>query len=648
MRSIKMKKAFACLAVLCLLITMTAALAPRSVAADDNITIVLDPGHGGRDGGASGSVHNEDWYNLRVAEYCKAALEAAGGFTVYMTRYDASTRLTIGQRAIIANSHNADFVLSIHFDSSVSRAAHGSSAFESVLPEYRRGGLAANIIQNLVASTPIATNGVFQKKDTGDSQGVYYWSYEYGWDIPNAPGAGPVSDYYGIITWSAKFGIPAVIVEHAYISNASDAAAMNDDASLRAMGEADAQALIAYYTNHTHTYTSEMTRDFRTNCCFAGKKSYKCTVCGHRKDVTMLSQSPDPTACLLISEGSSGATCTSAGWTTSYCRIAHNLIDKAEYTGCTEHRVTTYSEALGHTYSVISKTEKTHLADGVTTYKCTRCGSQYSEYDYAEGHILQFVDSTEPDCVNQGVSRSVCTVCGEYSYSYTPALGHTNETVTYTAPTCTVDGSAGYHCTVCGADTSEVLPSPGGHSYVSEAVVEATCTISGETRFTCSVCGDSYTESSAPAGHSYVIIREIAPDCENAGVRLSRCSVCGDEVTESIAAPGHQWGEGITAVAASVFSDGSEHYICKVCNAEKSEVIPRVGIDFVAIIIWAIPAAAIMMAAVTLIMIRRRRVGDDETEAFPALITDAAYADASVMAQAVTKDGVADGEKAKV
>ena len=58
--------------------------------ASGTTVIVLDPGHGGHDGGASSSFNGKTYLekelNLKIAQYCKAELETYSNVKVYMTR----------------------------------------------------------------------------------------------------------------------------------------------------------------------------------------------------------------------------------------------------------------------------------------------------------------------------------------------------------------------------------------------------------------------------------------------------------------------------------------------------------------------------------------------------------------------------------
>jgi N-acetylmuramoyl-L-alanine amidase len=74
-------------------------------------TVVLDPGHGGKDNGTS--VH-EKTYALDVARRAKKILEAAG-HTVVLTR-ESDTYVELTRRTATANARRAGLFVSIHFN----------------------------------------------------------------------------------------------------------------------------------------------------------------------------------------------------------------------------------------------------------------------------------------------------------------------------------------------------------------------------------------------------------------------------------------------------------------------------------------------------------------------------------------------------
>lgn len=99
--------------------------------------IVLDPGHGGLDNGASVGKVNEDELNLKICFALKDELEARGA-TVYLTRtddqdmtrrnYNYSKQDDMYLRALKIDEYNPDLFLSIHLNSSTN-GAWGSQVF---------------------------------------------------------------------------------------------------------------------------------------------------------------------------------------------------------------------------------------------------------------------------------------------------------------------------------------------------------------------------------------------------------------------------------------------------------------------------------------------------------------------------------------
>jgi N-acetylmuramoyl-L-alanine amidase len=116
--------------------------------AGDFRTVILDPGHGGKDPGATNSISTEATYNLKVALRVKAQLKAQG-FKVVMTR-ETNNYLTLQQRVNLANAvkENAVYV-SIHFNSG-GRGARGIETFTLSPPgvaHYGRGFVPADNLE---------------------------------------------------------------------------------------------------------------------------------------------------------------------------------------------------------------------------------------------------------------------------------------------------------------------------------------------------------------------------------------------------------------------------------------------------------------------------------------------------------------------
>ena len=207
--------------------------------AGSGLVVVIDAGHGGNDGGAestfNGVTYSEKYMNLKIAQACRDELQKYYGVTVYMTR-DDDTFVKLGDRTAYAKSVGADVFVSIHNNSSESGTANGATVFYPN-SNYNASigstgeGLAQSILNNLT-QFGLKNNGVqIRNSESGDTYAD-----------------GSLCDYYSVIRGSKKHGFPGLIVEHAFLSNQSDAEKyLNSDAKLTALGVADAKGIAAYY-----------------------------------------------------------------------------------------------------------------------------------------------------------------------------------------------------------------------------------------------------------------------------------------------------------------------------------------------------------------------------------------------------------------
>jgi N-acetylmuramoyl-L-alanine amidase len=114
--------------------------------------ICVDPGHGGTDLGAVGSVPfhlEEKEVNLATGLLLEAELEALGHWVVLTRRVDRTLGLV--PRAEFANRLGADLFVSIHANAAASPAAEGFEIFH--FPESQKG---AQIAERVVATVALA------------------------------------------------------------------------------------------------------------------------------------------------------------------------------------------------------------------------------------------------------------------------------------------------------------------------------------------------------------------------------------------------------------------------------------------------------------------------------------------------------------
>jgi len=98
-------------------------LRPSFISSAGNFnTVIIDPGHGGKDPGATNSLGTEAGYNLKVSLFLKEILEKEYKYRVIMTR-NSNRYLSLQQRVDVANrvKDNAIFI-SVHHNSGQSKA----------------------------------------------------------------------------------------------------------------------------------------------------------------------------------------------------------------------------------------------------------------------------------------------------------------------------------------------------------------------------------------------------------------------------------------------------------------------------------------------------------------------------------------------
>lgn len=123
--------------------------------------VVIDPGHGGRDPGAtsvSGQVSEKD-LALALARELRDDLVKRGRVRVAMTRAD-DRYLTLDDRAAVARRLNAAMFVSLHMDSAPNPLARGATVYSlsDVASDAEAARLAAS--QNARAQADSATNSV--------------------------------------------------------------------------------------------------------------------------------------------------------------------------------------------------------------------------------------------------------------------------------------------------------------------------------------------------------------------------------------------------------------------------------------------------------------------------------------------------------
>lgn len=92
-------------------------------------TVVIDPGHGGKDPGAPGQTSKTSEKHIVLAISKKLGDKIEKAYPDVKVIYTRSTDVFIGlhERAMVARRNNADLFISVHCNSNASKSAYGSS-----------------------------------------------------------------------------------------------------------------------------------------------------------------------------------------------------------------------------------------------------------------------------------------------------------------------------------------------------------------------------------------------------------------------------------------------------------------------------------------------------------------------------------------
>ena len=226
-------------------------------AGKDRIVICIDPGHGGAAAGFEctydGAVVREKDLNLSIALKLRDELLEYENVDVIMTRED-DTGIKIRPRVQSALDNQADYLISVHNNNTANAELASGCMVLSTVSHYQAKGaktadiygaseaLAKGIAKELgalgltwAAELDAAFNeGVARRPYSPEGLAkttVYY---------PD----GSVADYNALIRYSITEGLPAIIIEHAYLCNEQEYRAfLSTDEALLGLAQADARGI---------------------------------------------------------------------------------------------------------------------------------------------------------------------------------------------------------------------------------------------------------------------------------------------------------------------------------------------------------------------------------------------------------------------
>lgn len=219
-------------------------------------TIVIDPGHGGKDPGAIGKSYRtyEKNITLSMGKELRKQLENKG-FKVYMTR-STDIFIPLRKRVAIARSYHADLFISIHADSAANRNAKGLSVYtlSETASDKEAAALAerenkADIIDGMdFSDNSPEINDVLISLSQNDSRNK---SSKFAGYVVNE-----MRQKVKLVSNAHKFAgfavlkapdIPSVLIELGYLSNYTEEKNLRDSAYRKKLGEAITRSVVRYF-----------------------------------------------------------------------------------------------------------------------------------------------------------------------------------------------------------------------------------------------------------------------------------------------------------------------------------------------------------------------------------------------------------------
>ena len=215
-------------------------------------TIVLDPGHGGKDPGAVGrSGLREKDITLKLALMLREKLTQDAGAKIILTR-QTDVFIPLEERTAIANSRDADLFVSIHINASPRRAASGIETYILSLSnteEARRLAARENATSTRsVSDLEFILNDLIKTAKTNDSarlativQQNLVADLRKKYDSIRSNGVKGAPFYVLVGT-----KMPAILVEVSFISNPEEEERLKDENYLREVVEGISAGIVEY------------------------------------------------------------------------------------------------------------------------------------------------------------------------------------------------------------------------------------------------------------------------------------------------------------------------------------------------------------------------------------------------------------------
>jgi N-acetylmuramoyl-L-alanine amidase len=229
-------------------------------APDKKFTVVIDPGHGGKDAGAIGATSKEKNINLAVSLKLGLLLEKEKDVQVIYTR-KTDEFISLDERPRIANKAKADLFISIHTNAAKGKLAVGTET-------YVVGSSSANMDVAMRENSVILYEDDYKSRyegfDPNSSESYIMFDFmQFAFTEQSLNLASFVQEQFKTTCNRSDRGVrqagflvlrhtsmPSVLVELGYISNPTEEAYLNQEDSQKELAQAIYNAFLIYKANY--------------------------------------------------------------------------------------------------------------------------------------------------------------------------------------------------------------------------------------------------------------------------------------------------------------------------------------------------------------------------------------------------------------
>lgn len=207
-------------------------------------TIVIDPGHGGKDPGALGrGALKEKYIVLSISEKLREVLTRKG-YTVLMTR-DTNRYIPLKERTAFATQHKADLFLSIHANGSENSKAEGIETYYLSVTNTDKAAADIAARENADSGYSIQEleallKGIIQESKSEDSKRLARHIQQA---LVQATGAVDRGVKHARFVVLIGTNVPAILIETGFVSNPAEGRKLTTSAYQHKIATAIAQGI---------------------------------------------------------------------------------------------------------------------------------------------------------------------------------------------------------------------------------------------------------------------------------------------------------------------------------------------------------------------------------------------------------------------